>query len=254
MDHRWDESTWQDRAARGEREHSGASRIARDPDVERRDRLCLAERMRLVNQSQWAIGEAWYDQRDTYTLNASVEADGYGCGPSTHPDEGSYAYPREHHPGILTADASHASLYEREAWPWLNYKEAEDDPYFSHLHPHEAEGGFWQRLRDRLSHALHLRGARPAIPSRPDDRLARDVELALLYRGDLDASDVEIRVQDAEVTLEGTVTDRRSKRVAEEVAAAVEGVRGVHNRLTIRHDDPTDANVAFVLPLALMRA
>ena len=58
MDHRWDESTWQDRAARGERERFGTSRIERDPDVERRDHLCLADRNRLKNQTPWAIGTA----------------------------------------------------------------------------------------------------------------------------------------------------------------------------------------------------
>ena len=73
-----------------------------------------------------------------------------------------------------------------------------------------------------------------------------------MYRGDLDATDIEITVKGGEVTLEGTVSDRRSKRVAEEIVEGVRGVRDVHNRLTIRHDDPTDADVAFVLPLAMM--
>lgn len=59
-------------------------------------------------------------------------------------------------------------------------------------------------------------------------------------------------MSEAEVTLTGTVPDRHTKKLAEETAAGVRGVRDVHNRLEIRKDDPTDANVAFVLPLALL--
>ena len=75
---------------------------------------------------------------------------------------------------------------------------------------------------------------------------------ALTYRGDLDATDIDVTVHGAAVTLSGTVTDHRSKRVAEEICEGVIGVRDVRNRLTIRKDDPTDANVAFVLPLTLL--
>jgi len=251
MDHRWDESTWQDRAARGERERFGTSRIARDPDVERRDELCLADRIRLKNQSPWEIGTAWYDQRDTYTRNAEIDASGYGCGPSEHPEEGSYAYHRERHPGVIAITASHASIHEKEAWPWLIYKNPEEDPYFAHLHEHEHERpNLWERLKDRIASTLHL-GNGADVEQRSDARIAKEVDRALMYRDDLDATDIEVSVKGAEVTLEGTVTDRRSKRVAEETVEGVSGVRDVHNRLTIRHDDPSDANVAFVLPLAL---
>ncbi len=252
MDHRWDESTWQDRAARGERERFGTSRIERDPDVERRDQLLLAERLRLVNQSPWAIGNAFYDQRDLYTRNAEIDASGYGRGPSTHPEEGSYAYTREPHAGVTTVNASHASIHEKEAWPWLVYKDPEEDPYFAHLHEHRGRG-LWQRLKARIASMLHLR-SRSTVPQRSDERIAKDVDRALLYRRDLDATDVELSVKGGEVTLHGTVPDRRSKRVAEEIVEGVSGVRDVHNRLTIRHDDPGDADTAFVLPLGLMGA
>ena len=246
MDHRWDEGTWQDRASRGERERFGTRRIAYDPDVERRDRLREEERRQAMNQSPWAIGQAFYDQRDLYTRNASIGSEGYGRGPSRHPEEGSYAYrrPRSVPPEPWSVACP---LHEREAWPLLNYRASERDPYFSHLHP-TSGGSVWQRLKDKLT------GKSPKNWSRADAQIKEDVSDALTYRGDLDASDIEVAVHAAEVTLTGTVTDRRSKRIAEEVAEGVRGVRDVHNRLTIRIDDPTDANVAFVLPLAALGA
>jgi hypothetical protein len=254
MDHRWDDSTLQDRAGRDERERFAASRIARDPDVERRDRLAEEERRRVVNMTPWSIGSAFYDQRDLYTRNHSFEADGYGVGPSYHPEEGSYAYHRELHPGFVVLREGDASLFEREAWPWLNYKSAHDDPYFAHLHEHEHEHGVWQRLKAsatgmkaRVSRALHLGDGR-AEPARSDADVEVDVTSALRRRDDLDASDIEITVRQGKVTLDGTVADRREKRIAREVCESVAGVRDVHNRLKIRHDD---ADVSFGPPLAL---
>jgi len=261
MDHRWDESTWQDRAARGERERFGTSRIARDRDVERRDQMRLEERYRSINQSPWALGEAWYDQRDLFTRNSSIDADGYGRGPSVHPEEGSYAYQRDDDSVDTTLNVSHATLYEREAWPWLNYKEPEDDPYFAHLHAHERSNeehhdGWWKRLTGIVANTFHLgkSGRGTSASERSEARLELDVECALAGRRDIDATDIRVTVKGGDVTLDGTVTDRRSKHIAEETVEGVRGVREVHNRLTIRHDDPTDANVAFVLPLAMMGA
>lgn len=256
MDHRWDQSKRQDRATRGESERYGTARIPEDPDVLRRDRLREMERIRRINQSPWSIGVSHWNQRDLYTRNASTDAEGYGRGPAMHPTEGSYAYPREAHfeghPDIVNG----ATLHEREAWPWLNYTSAKDDPYFAHLDHHEDEPGprhdsFWEKLKGGVAELLHV-GKAPKNATRPDARVHEDVCDALTYHGELDASDIDVQVKDGEVTLEGTVADRRSKHVAEEVCERVLGVTDVHNRLRIRKDDPTDANVAFVLPLGLL--
>jgi osmotically-inducible protein OsmY len=49
----------------------------------------------------------------------------------------------------------------------------------------------------------------------------------------LDPSDIEVRVENCEVTLSGTVESRAMKRRAEDIAASVSGVIDVHNRLRI---------------------
>ncbi|MDF2693126.1 MAG: hypothetical protein K0S65_1509 [Labilithrix sp.] len=250
MDHRWDEASRQEHATREERERFATRRIERDLDVERRDQLCLADRMKQVNRSPWEIGTAWYDQRDTYTLNSDVEASGYGCGPSIHPAEGSYAYQRDYHSGSeVDLDVGDASLYEKEAWPWLVYKDPQDDPYFAFLH--EGDRSFWARMKDFVARTFHV-GVDSKAARRSDERIKVDTIDAMWHRRDLDSTDIEVSVKEAQVMLEGTVVDRRSKRVATEVALGVPGVRSVANRLEVRHDDPSDANVAFALPTALV--
>ncbi len=190
MDHRWDDSNRQDHAARGEHERYGARRIEDDPDVERRDRLREAERLASINQSPWSIGVSHWDQRDLYTRNNRIDEEGYGRGPSMHPERGSYAYPRQaRNPGhpVQQRPEYEASLHEREAWPWLNYHDVKDHPSFAHL-SHEEKHGIWTRLKDGVagllhvgSHASHGKAA-PKNAARPDARLMEDVSDALTYR------------------------------------------------------------------------
>ena len=66
---------------------------------------------------------------------------------------------------------------------------------------------------------------------RTDERIHSDVCEVLARHGDIDASDVEVQVENGEVTLSGTVADRRTKRLAEDVVAQCRGVADVHNRL-----------------------
>jgi Flp pilus assembly secretin CpaC len=50
----------------------------------------------------------------------------------------------------------------------------------------------------------------------------------------IDASDIEVQVQDGEVTLTGTVEDRLAKRRAEDCAEQVMGVRDVMNQIRVQ--------------------
>ena len=257
MDHRWDNSVHGLPETHGERERYGARPIEDDPDVIRRDREREQEAALrggsgaprgVRHLSPWEIGIAFHDQRDLYTRDSRVEAAGYGRGPSHHPEDGSYAYPRDlHDRAMVPPPRTDANVHEREAWPWLNYHDLEQDPFFFRRYEH----GLWERMKSRVSSALHI-GSGPKNYKRSDERIKEDVSDVLAFRGDVDASDIEVTVHQGEVTLAGTVPDRRTKRLAEETAEGIRGVRDVHNRLTIRHDDPTDANVAFVLPLSLL--
>ncbi|MBX6342856.1 MAG: BON domain-containing protein, partial [Thermomicrobiaceae bacterium] len=77
-------------------------------------------------------------------------------------------------------------------------------------------------------------GRGPRGYQRSDDRIRDDVCERLTWNGQVDASDIEVRVDNGEVTLSGTVDDRMQKRMAEDVAEMVPGVRDVHNELRVR--------------------
>lgn len=76
-------------------------------------------------------------------------------------------------------------------------------------------------------------GRGPEGYRRSDDRIREDVCQRLTVHGEVDARGIEVKVEGCEVTLAGTVPDRRTKRTAEHVAEAVPGVKDVHNQLRI---------------------
>lgn len=77
-------------------------------------------------------------------------------------------------------------------------------------------------------------GRGPKNYTRSDDRIREDVSDRLEQHGEIDATEIEVRVETAEVILEGTVPDRRTKRLAEDVVEDTPGVKQVHNRLRIQ--------------------
>lgn len=78
-----------------------------------------------------------------------------------------------------------------------------------------------------------FRGRGPKNWRRSDERIREIVNESLTDHDGVDATDIEVAVQDSEVTLTGTVNSRREKRVAEDLAWSCGSVRDVHNRLTL---------------------
>jgi len=85
----------------------------------------------------------------------------------------------------------------------------------------------------RLSRGPHA-GRGPKGYRRSDERIRESVSEALARDGDLDASEIEVTVQEGEVTLEGTVPNRWSKRLAEDLTQDMPGVKELHNRLRVQ--------------------
>lgn len=80
-----------------------------------------------------------------------------------------------------------------------------------------------------------FRGRGPKNWRRSDERIREEVNERLTHHDGVDATDIEVTVENGEVTLNGHVGSRWEKRIAEDVAEIVQGVRDVHNRLSI-HD------------------
>jgi hypothetical protein len=78
------------------------------------------------------------------------------------------------------------------------------------------------------------RGVGPRGYRRPDARILDDVCMRLTQHAQIDASDIEVEVEEAEVTLSGTVADRRQKRMVEANVERIAGVVDIHNRLRLR--------------------
>jgi hypothetical protein len=76
-------------------------------------------------------------------------------------------------------------------------------------------------------------GRGPRGYQRSDERIKEDVCERMCMHGELDASEIDVVVSGGEVTLQGSVGDRHSKRLAEDLAEQASGVREVHNLLRV---------------------
>jgi hypothetical protein len=93
-------------------------------------------------------------------------------------------------------------------------------------------------------------GRGPRGYQRADDRVRDEINERLTAHGLIDASDVECRVVNGEVTLAGFVDSRAAKRAAADLAEDVYGVREVHNQLRVRsHGDDGGVGRTSVLGL-----
>ena len=93
-------------------------------------------------------------------------------------------------------------------------------------------GGPWWAGRSSAVTISTQRGKGPAA-QRTDDQIKAVIEAALTDDPWLDASGVQVSVQQGIVTLTGTVASREATRRAEALADRVGGVRDVQNTLTI---------------------
>ena len=146
--------------------------------------------------------------------------------------EGEHGEPREyrfgrsferHEPGELLEqrhEVSYSQPYDR----W-----SPDDYVFYSGHGYHRE--FVEPYKDP-DRGFSGRGPRGYV--RPNERIREEVCERLSDAGELDASGIEVTVEGGEVTLEGEVPDRASKRLAEDVSDSVRGVRQTHNRLRVR--------------------
>jgi hypothetical protein len=92
----------------------------------------------------------------------------------------------------------------------------------------------WQSSRSQgSSQQGQFRGHGPRGYRRSDDRIKEDVCQCLTDDEHIDASNIEVAVNDREVVLSGTVQSRAEKRHAEDLIERLPGVRDVINGLRV---------------------
>lgn len=70
--------------------------------------------------------------------------------------------------------------------------------------------------------------------SRSDDRLREDIGECLTYDSLLDGAEIEVEVEEGQVTLRGAVASKSESLRAQDLAAQIYGVKTVRNGLRVR--------------------
>jgi osmotically-inducible protein OsmY len=176
---------------------------------------------------------------------------GYPGRRNFNPDYNPYEY--EPYP---TGRRTFAPGYGHHSYPG-DYRGASygfhEDRYGRYGNP---DRGWWDRASDEVSswfgddeaqrrremdEMRDHRGRGPKGYKRSDQRIHEDVSDRLTDDSWLDASDIEVRVKDGEVTLTGTVDSRAGKYRAEMITESCSGVSEVQNnlRVTSHTDSPS---------------
>jgi len=108
------------------------------------------------------------------------------------------------------------------------------------------ERDWWDRATDEVSSWFgdedaerrrrmdQHRGRGPKNYSRSDERIREDVSDRLTDDPLVDASEIDVSVSNQEVTLSGTVHTRQQRRLAEDCAESISGVKHVQNNLRVK--------------------
>jgi osmotically-inducible protein OsmY len=186
-----------------------------------------------------------------YTDNESAERSGYGSStslPNTGYETGSRGWDEIRSPGssygVYDIGGQGAPGYGREAngtyddvldrQDWRADQEARNWRLDRDMH--HQEHGFFERLGEKVGEFF---GKGPKNYKRSDERIREDVSEALYRHPYIDASDIEVTVSEGVVTLSGTVHERAMKRMSEDEAEKISGVKDVNNSIRV-----SDANMS----------
>ena len=199
----WDESEYE-----GGRDYGSSSPLGMD--AQRRFREASSDYSRRFDYPNDSASRSMYG-------NAGNRPFDYDRGRFGRGAERGYDYERDRHGSGQEEDRGWWDRASDTVASWFGDEEAERR----------------RRMDQRHDEAREYRGRGPKGYRRSDERIKEDVN-DRLSEGYLDASDVEVAVQNAEVTLTGTVNSRMDKRRAEDIAEAVSGVTHDEHRLRLK--------------------
>jgi osmotically-inducible protein OsmY len=88
--------------------------------------------------------------------------------------------------------------------------------------------------RDESKAGGGFSGRGPKGYERSDEKIKDEICDCLADDDNIDASDIEVNVVKGEVTLTGTVSERKAKRLAEDAVEHIKGVKDVHNQIRVQ--------------------
>jgi hypothetical protein len=95
-------------------------------------------------------------------------------------------------------------------------------------------GNSYPRENEQNRSTPNYAGRGPRNYKRTDDRIMEDVNEHLTRHPAIDATEIDVAVTDGEVVLRGTVERRELKRMAEDIAESISGVKNVRNELKVQ--------------------
>jgi osmotically-inducible protein OsmY len=107
------------------------------------------------------------------------------------------------------------------------------DHFYDHYPPNDPfERGAWSQREAESSDGLSFDKG-PKGYQRSDESIGDEVNDALTRNAYLDASDIEVRVENSIVTLSGTVANRQMKVLAEDCIESISGIQDIHNKISL---------------------
>ena len=198
------------------------------------------------------------DYEEQYYRGYGGEQQRYGYGRSGYSGEPSRrSYRGRYYGEPYGADYDRYEYGERAREPYYQrgYEGEYREPYYRGERGRGEERGIFERAGDEIKswfgdeeaerrrRADEIRkglyaGRGPRGYRRSDERIREDINDHLTDDWYVDASDVEVTVNNGLVTLTGRVDSRDDKRRAEDIAESVSGVMDVSNQLRVERNIP----------------
>jgi osmotically-inducible protein OsmY len=243
---------WRGRGWQGEGSSYGGGRDYFDSDtsdeVRRRDIMGYGGANRDMGRSEgwrddWRGDRGLDDWRGDFGF-ARSEADSYASG---RPGRGSYGGMSQRGMGQRRSDyeGRGSNFYDRDSdWGYGrggrdDWSRGGEERGFFDRASDEVASWFGDRDAERRRREDQFRGRGPKGYTRSDDRIREDDSDRLTDDPFVDASDIEVIVTSAEVTLSGFVPSREQRRRAEDMAERISGVTHVQNNIRVRSQSET---------------
>lgn len=175
------------------------------------------------------------NQRDSQNYGHSYRGDqsGYGSYQDSFDNRGSSDYGNSLDDGRILMNRGNNPNFPSDYFDQSDYS----NPYRQGTFNRKSSQS-WSPISDsndsRWQSTKNFFGKGPKDYKRSDKKIREEVCEALYRDNSVDASELEVSVKDAEVTLSGTVGERRMKRLAEDCAESISGVSDVRNEIRLQ--------------------